>query len=226
MSLQLSRIGFAGFAFALLGQSALAQSTDSSSSYGVLAQTVAISGSLIAAAAAITLCWKGRFKWEPAEEDIPKSAQKAVGLLVAVAIAIIWFKFTQELSLDPKDLIIISYISSGAMIAGLLCYSLLIGVLVYDKTYVVSGKKTAQRKIIGGLWLSEAAKEALRSGDPRPLTIQDLLKGAAFNEDFVWPRFGRALAKTLFQLAYVVLIAGGTCALATTSMLVSSVVQP
>ena len=63
------------------------------------------------------------------------------------------------------------------------------------------------------------------SGDPRPLSVGDLFKGAAFNADYVWPRLSRSLAKVSFQLAYIGLVAGGTCALAAVSLLVASSIR-
>lgn len=209
----------------LATQAAMGEGAAQAPSYGVLAQTVATAGTLIASAGALALCWKGRFRWEPTEEDIPRSAQKFGGLLIAVAIATIWYRFTQQHLLTADSLISLAIIFAGTGLIGLITYSLLVGVLVYEKTIVASGTLTVTQKIIGGFWLTAGARQALISGDPRPLSVSDLYKGAAYNPDYVWPRMSRALAKVSFQLAYIVLVAGGTCALAAISLLVSSSIQ-
>lgn len=216
-----SRLSVAGILTSLAAQSTFALPPDSAT-YGVLAQTIATAGTLVAGSGALALCWKGRFNWEPAEEDVPRSAQKFGGLVISVLIAIMWYRFTKQSSLKPDDLISLS-IGFGAIgLVALVVYSLLVGVLIYEKIYVVSGTQTAQQKIIGGLWLTEAARTALKSGSPRPGTVSELFAGAAYKEDLVWPRVSRALAKICFQLAYIVLIACGTCALTAVSLLVAS----
>lgn len=192
------------------------------SSYGVLAQVVATAGSLIAASAALALCWKGRFKWEPAEEDIPRAAQKFGGLIIAITISILWFRFSQERSLASNDLVNLSIAFGLVGLGGLVIYSLLVGVLVYVKVVATNARTTADIKIIGGFWLTAAAKTALASGAPRPMSVGDLLKGAQYNEDYVWPRLSRALAKVSFQLAYILMVAGATCALGGISLLIAS----
>jgi hypothetical protein len=198
---------------------------NASPDYGVLAQVVAAAGTLIAAGGALALCWKGRFNWEPVEEDIPKAAQKFGGLVIAVAIAVLWYRFTQQHLLAADDLMWLADKFALGGLAALVLYGLLVGVLVYEKTVVVKGRQTAEKKVIGGFWLTAAAKQALVSGDPRPLSVGDLFKGAAFNADYVWPRLSRSLAKVSFQLAYIGLVAGGTCALAAVSLLVASSIR-
>jgi hypothetical protein len=54
-------------------------------------QIVADAGALIAAAGAILVSWKGRARWEPWEEDVPKGPQQVAGLVTAVAIGVLWF---------------------------------------------------------------------------------------------------------------------------------------
>lgn len=210
---------------ALATQVAAVEGVAQAPSYGVLAQTVATAGTLIASGGALALCWKGRFPWEPVEEDIPRSAQKFGGLIIAIVIATIWYRSTQQHLLSSDDLIGLAIVFSGAGLVGLIIYSLLVGVLVYEKTVVVSGTIPTTQKIIGGFWLTAGARQSLHSGTPRPLSVSDLYKGAAFNADYVWPRISRALAKVSFQLTYIVLVAGGTCALAAISLLISSSIR-
>lgn len=206
----------------------------SPANYGVMGGTVAAAAALIAAGGALALCWKGRFNWEPVEEDVPRSAQKFGGLLTAIAIGIIWYRFTQQHTLIPNDLIAVSTYLGIFGLAALLCYSLLIGVLVFEVEVVSGEKQTTPKKIIGGFWLTAAARRALdrppstpaSTSEPfipeAPTTVALLLKGAAYNVDLVWPKFSRALAKISFQLAYIALVACGTCALTAISLLVAS----
>lgn len=201
-----------------LAASAPAEST---STTGVFASAVAAAGSLIAAGAAFSLCWKGRFDWEPAEEDIPRGSQKVGGLLIGIVIAILWYKFSQQRALAADDLVAISVYCGILALAFLLVYSVLIGVLVYVKVVPAGpNNQTRETKIIGGLWLTSAARVALKSG---PLTVALVYRGSGQDEDLVWPRISRAFSKTLFQLAYIGLVAGGTCALAAISLLIASV---
>jgi hypothetical protein len=205
----------------LLGGTAMAAVSRPQADYGVLAQTVATAGTLIASAGALLLCWKGRFSWEPAEEDVPRSAQKFGGLIVAVLNAIIWYRFVRQQLLTPDDLIRLSGFFVAVGLIAMLIYSVLVGVFVYEKIVVVGGTETGRIKIIGGFWLTDGARQSLTGGDPRPLSVGDLFKGAAYEPDYVWSRISRALAKVSFQVSYIVLVAAGTCALTSISLLIS-----
>lgn len=198
------------------------EGASSPTNYGVLAQTVAAAGTLIAAAGALALTWKGRYGWEPAEEDIPRAAQKFGGLIIAIIIAAMWFKFARQQVLGVDDLFDLAIIFALVGFFGLVVYGLLVGVLVYEKVVALPGNATDVTKVIGGYWLTAAAREALVSGDPRPHSVADVFKGAAYDPDHVWPRISRALAKVSFQIAYILLVAGGTCALSAVALLVAS----
>lgn len=205
---------------AQLAASAADGAASAASSTGVFASAVATAGSLIAAATAFTLCWKGRFNWEPAEQDVPRASQKVCGLLIGIAIAIMWYRFTRLHTLLADDLTSYSVYFGIAALAFLLIYSLLIGIYVYSKLVVVDpDNHVGETKVIGGLWLTDHAKAVLRSG---PLTIALVFKGSGYNEDLVWSRISRGLAKLLFQLGYVGLVGAGTCALASISLLIAS----
>ena len=197
-------------------------STEAAASYGVLAQAVAAAGTLIAAAGALTLCWKGRFNWEPAEEDVPRSAQKFGGLVIAIIIAAMWYRFAKQRSISPDELLSFAVGFAGLGVAGLIVYSLLVGVYVYNKTIALGGRKTGITRVVGGFWLTGDARVALRSGDPRPRSVAELFKGSGYDPDLVWPRFSRALAKICFQLSYILLVAGGTCALSAVALVIAS----
>lgn len=99
-------------------------------------------------------------------------------------------------------------------------YGYLVGVLTYSK---VVGESAAHqpvaKKVIGGFRLTDQAKAALRNNT---VTVQKLFAGAAYDEDTVWTRPSRALAKLCFQFAYIGLIGTGTPALAAAAILVTS----
>src|SRR3954449_7976183 len=97
--------------------------------YGVLTNIVAHAGSLMAAAAAIGLAWRGRTKWEPSEEDVPKAPQKVAGLLSAVAITVIWASLQ-----EPMYTPVLSKLSLGLAFGSLisLCFYVF---LVRTQTY-------------------------------------------------------------------------------------------
>lgn len=198
-----------------------AAATTATASYGVLAKTVATAGTISAAASALLLCWKGRFPWEPVEQDIPSSAQRFGSLVISILIAIMWYRFTIQGSLKADDLISLAGAFLICGLISLVIYGLLVGVLVYDKTIAAGGQNVIVQKIIGGFWLTSAASKKKKS---KHLTVGALFKGAMFDEDVIWPRISRALAKACFQLTYVTLVAGGTCALTAISLLVSSTI--
>ncbi len=190
-------------------------------SYGVLAQAVAVAGSLVSATTAIRLTWKGRFSWEPVEEDIPKGAQKIGGLLTSVCIALLWYSFFFIKSITDSAMIKVAALTGSGAFAALVIYSILVAVFVYDKEVVVGKNKTDKTKIIGGFWLTGIAKDALLKNPT--ITIPEVFKGAKYDPDKVWPRFSRALTKVSFQISYVALVGLGTLALSAASLLVASV---
>src|SRR5690349_20284856 len=96
--------------------------------YGVLKNVVAAAGSLLAATGALLLGWRGRGRWEPAEEDVPRGPQKVGSLLAALAIAVIWARYRHD---HPQTLtgLIIGF--GVACLIALCAYSFLIGVYTY-----------------------------------------------------------------------------------------------
>ncbi|MEW7849662.1 hypothetical protein AB2N08_13260 [Massilia aurea] len=200
------------------------------SDFGALSETVAAAGTLIAAVGAVMLCWKGPFDWEPAEEDLPRSAQKVCSLLIGIAIAIIWFRFKNH-TLTPDDLQTFSMALGAGVLIAFIVYSLLVSVYVYDIDRSASTNRTRIIKIIGGFWLTPRARRLMAGHPPAnippgvtipsPQTINDLLAGHQYKIDSVWSRLSRGLAKAAFQLAYIALVGCGTCALTTASILLA-----
>jgi hypothetical protein len=200
--------------------------------YGPMTETVATAGMLLAVGSALRLCWKGRFSWEPAEEDVPRSAQRVGGLLIALFIGILWYRFKKG-GMPADDLVTFGVSLGVVTLIAMLCYSFLVGTHVYEIKIGAGGRSTRPLKIIGGFWLTAAAKAALAPGDPpllapngprgpKAMTINDLLKGGGQQDlERVWSRQSRSVAKMAFQLAYIALVGFGTCALYAVALLLA-----
>jgi Ca2+/H+ antiporter len=183
--------------------------------YGPLSNLVATAGAVIAAGAAIAFAWRGRMNWEPSEDDIPKGPQKVGGLIAAVTIVVIWSQYFEVSHLPQvKD---IAWVLLGITVLSLLAYILLVTTQTYTKIVSPEANRTEKRKIIGGFWLTTEAKRIKRQ---KKVTVQELLKGAAYDEDKVWSRLSRALSKICFVLCYLGLTVCGTVALASAAMIV------
>jgi hypothetical protein len=182
--------------------------------YGMFANLVKTAGFLLSAAVGLRLTWKGRARWEPSEQDVPRGAQKIGGLLCAVCLAILFSQFStaQYSSFLAK----LSLWLGGFALLSLLIYGVLISTFTCDRQASVSPGSVKTEKIIGGFWLTRRARA---SRDLNEVTIQELLKGAGYNADLVWPRLARALAQQMFVLGYLGLTVCGTLALTVSAML-------
>jgi len=180
---------------------------------GPFTTLVSTAGSLMAAAAALLFTFRRRAKWEPVEQDVPRGAERVGGLLIAVAIAVLW--------IEKDTIAAIQFAWAAGTLAvvaflALLLYGVFIAALVKDRLVVVSTNKTGTEKIIGGFWLTKAAKASVAAGQP----VQEVLASAGYKPDMVWPPVSRALAKMCFVVCYVMLIAAGTIALTCASLLI------
>jgi hypothetical protein len=182
--------------------------------FGELSGIVKTSGCLVAAAGAIGLGWRGRANWEPSEIDIPNAPQRVAGLVCTVAIGVLWA------TTGPADA---AWVATLAMklalgtVVFLSLYGYLIALQTYTKEVVRNAGSgvVSEEKIIGGFWLTEGAKSAIEQGR---LTVQRYFKKVSYDVDEVWSKGARALAKTLFVIVYIGLVASGTIALAATSI--------
>jgi hypothetical protein len=179
------------------------------SDYGTLAPLVKSVGWLLSAAAAISLGWRRRAKWEPAEEDIPLGPARVGGLIAAVLLAIIWSQLA-----GPEHVSLLLRIAAVSLTLCLLSL-LLYGFIVSTNTYMLEESRTAgtvsTKRVIGGFSLAPPARKAISD---RHLTVQELLRGAAYDVDKVWSRPSRAWAKLWFVVLYISLAVSGTVALA------------
>jgi hypothetical protein len=187
----------------------------SEANYGPLSNLVATGGALIAAGAAIALAWKGRAKWEPSEEDIPKGPQKVGGLVATVAIVVIWSQYIKAAHIPQVTTI--AWTLLGVTVLSLLVYIILVTTQTYYKVVSTKANEVGRQTIIGGFWRKREAKTKQRK---EKVTTQELLAGAAYDEDKVWDRLSRALAKISFVLCYLGLSVCGTVALACAAVIV------
>ena len=116
---------------------------------------VAGGGSLIAAASSLALSWRGRAKWEPDEQDVPRGAQKVGVLLTAIGVGILWSQYHDLHGAKGSSLLGVTLITAAGTVVGLLVYGVLVGALTYDIL------KPKRRKIIGGFALTPYAKKLL-----------------------------------------------------------------
>jgi hypothetical protein len=187
-----------------------------SSKYGALADIVTASGSIMAAAAAIALAWRGRTKWEPSEEDVPEAGQKVGALVAATTIVLMWSEMNDPQDGPTLDKIIATLTVGTAIL--FLTYTFLVGLQTYR---LYPGLKEEVR-IIGGFRLTQQA----RLHRKRNVDVQQLLKGFAYQPEKVWTRMSRQLAKTTCIAVYVGLLVSGTVDLAAAAIRLGLAVGP
>jgi hypothetical protein len=177
---------------------------------GSLHPLIRVTGWVFTTVVALGATWRGRStKWEPAEEDLTGAPAKVSGLVCAAILALIWG--TQASPEHSHTLAVITISCVAVCVIAMIGYGLLIGTHVYDKEVSELPNTTTHRKIVAGLWLRPAAK---KKREDENLTIQTMLEKAAFDEDELWTRLSRTLAKTLFAVAYIVFTVCGTLAVA------------
>jgi hypothetical protein len=187
--------------------------------YGDLAPLMKSVGWLASATAAITLTAFGiKTAWAPVEEEIPGGASRIAFLITASLLGLLWFKAATDVT-QGQWLLLALYIALGATIAGFASTYFGLSTLIYD--HVISA--TVTKRIVGGLWLKSKAREEIKAADT---TVQVYFRGNAYDQDRVWSRLSRGLAKLIFLLTYLAFIAAGSGAVAIGALLVLSARQP
>jgi hypothetical protein len=183
--------------------------------FGTLAPLVQAAGWLMSASIAIALTWRRRAKWEPSEEDVPQGPARVAGMLTAVAVALVWVRMSEIAYLN--QLTVLAITTALAAMLFLLAY----GFLVTTNTYVVltspALNQVKETKIIGGFSLMPHAKA--KTGGKTARTVQEVLAGAGYDVDKVWPRASRAAAKAGFVVCYIGLTVCGTIAITAAAMM-------
>jgi hypothetical protein len=165
--------------------------------------------------------FRGRAKWEPHTQDIPKGSQRIAALISFVIIsAILYFLREESYSLLVAAIMVVC--GAGAYL-GFHDYLKLTSGMTYDMIKIVDGKETVV-KILGAEkeHLTTAAQEYLR--DHPGETPQALVNGCGGDLDAVWHKDARSKTRSRYERDYIFLTSGGTIALACAGVLFSHVV--
>lgn len=181
------------------------------SEYGVFAQLVAVVGCLAAAAAAITLAFMKRARWQPPREAVPEATARLSALITMVAIALL-FVFGARigdvgLAIIAVVLLVVALIALRTSIRTNTTYS-----------FDVPAPNPDDSRVLGGHTLTDEARDIVRR---HKLTESQLLADAKFNKDLVWTRDSQADIQSRSAFAFIALIGAGSSCLAAVGMLVA-----
>jgi hypothetical protein len=180
------------------------------SQFGEFAGIVATAGSLSAAAGAISLAFLKRAKRQPPEEAVPAAVSRVSALIAMVFIALIYV-FGAKIGLVPLGVITLACL--------LLALWSLITAVQTNTTYsfFYPERAEANRKLGGDTLTDEASTIKEQKGCSEQLMFLD----AQGDKDLVWTRESQSRVQVKSTLSFIGLIAFGTCALASASMLVA-----
>jgi hypothetical protein len=172
---------------------------------GPFAPLVGIIGSIIASVCAIIILWVKRFSlWRVPDEDLPGTLKSVISVICGAGIVVLW------VFADPSKIqflfSICLYLGIATLVSYLI-YSFLISVFTYYEEVKVGVDSVEKKNIMGGLWLTQKAKEKKESDNKE---IQELLKDAAYVKDKIWSRMSRAFLKVILQILFITIIVGGT----------------
>jgi hypothetical protein len=178
--------------------------------YGVFANLVAIAGCLASAAAAITLAFMKRSRWQPPEEALPTAASRFAALLAMIVIALLYV-FGARIGLTGLAFITLSFLAIAAI-----SLTVAINTNIRYSFYYPQRDDEKCRKLGGDGLTTEAAKIRQSKG----VTEQQLFMDAQGDKDLVWTRLSQAAVSRRSTMSFIGLIGFGTCSLAAASMLV------
>ena len=180
------------------------------SEYGVFADVVAAAGALSSAAAAITLAFMKRTKWQPPEEALPAVASRFAALLAMIIIALLYV-FSARLGLNMLAIVTVVF-----FLIAILALWVVISNSINHSYYFPATEIEANRKLGGNALTPEAVKIAQAKGRSEKQMFQD----AQGDKDLVWTRQSQFAVNIRTTLAFIALIGFGTCSLAAAAMLV------
>ncbi len=190
--------------------------------YGPFAGMIGHAGALLAATAALLLGWRRGAKWEPSDEDLPRAAKQAGGLLSAVAVAFLWAASRESVGLLPliplKNTLIVL---AASFVLTLVLYGVMTSVLVY------AGKTPGQR-VVCGMWLRRAVrKEERRKRSPaKRQTLKQLLEQSKWNLDALFSPLALGVSRQMLLICYLGVTLCGTTSLCAASLLVELASRP
>jgi hypothetical protein len=175
--------------------------------YGPFKGLVEMAGFLVSTVIALRYVIKGKVKWDPSEEDVPKGGQRVAGAISVLFL--IYLLFTDAQS--QFDIVKTLQLLIPVLVVSLLGYGFVINQFTFDS---YDGAKPI--KVIGGFTLTKFAGKTI---EEKGITIQEYFEGVQYKKDRVWPRWSSGLAKALFQIFYIVLIISLTTAIAFSSII-------
>jgi len=159
-------------------------------------------------------------KWEPSSRDLPKFITKPIVLLFS-GLVILWTAFR-----DPaagRDLTPILELLAAGFVAAMLLYIVVVLPRLVNRKYVATaGGPVKTERVLGGLWLDAAGRDALRTYGSREM----LLHHAAGDKASVWSGPSRTAAVAVFLVVYWVLAGTGSGAAAVAAIQVMRAEQP
>jgi hypothetical protein len=180
------------------------------SDYGVFATAVATAGALSSAAAAISLAFMKRSKWQPPEEAVPNGAARLAALLSMVVIAVLYVFGSRMGS------IALAALTVGFLIIAIVALVVVISNSIKYSYYYPPAESEANRRLGGSVLTPEAAKIAKQKGR----SIKQLFEDAQGDKDLVWTRESQSAVSIRTTLSFIGLIGFGTCTLIAAAMLV------
>jgi hypothetical protein len=181
--------------------------------YGVFANLVAMAGCLASAAAAITLAFMKRSRWQPPEEALPAVASRFASLLAMIIIALLYV-FAARIGLIPLAILTVAFFAIT-----IICLTTAINTNIKYSFYypLYSANIDGSGRVLGG---DELTPEAARIREIRGLNEQQMFSDAQGDKDLVWTRASQASVNIRSTLSFIGLIGFGTCSLAAAAMLV------
>jgi len=181
------------------------------SEYGVFANIVTIAGALSSAAAAITLAFMKRSKWQPPEEVLPAATSRLAALLSMVVIALLYV-FGNRIGIVALAAITIAFL--------IIAIVALVIVIYYSTnySYYYPGQQVEANRKLGGNVLTD---EATIIREKRKRTIKQMFDDAQGDKDLVWTRASQTAVSIRATLSFIALIGFGTCTLIAAAMLVA-----
>jgi hypothetical protein len=132
--------------------------------FGVLTDLVKTVGALASSAFAIGSAWRGRTRWEPAEEDLSRGPQKAGGLVATVIVTLLWVT-----NADTTRIPFLIHVSVACLIV---CLLSLVGYGILIATHVLRLAEGAPNgRLLVALFSSVTLPEKSKNGGLRPLSL-------------------------------------------------------
>jgi hypothetical protein len=182
--------------------------------YGVFANLVAIAGSLASTAAAVTLAFMKRSKWQPPEEAVPAAVSRFAALLAVIVIALLYV-FQPSLGLTWLAIIAVLFFAIAII-------SLVIAIGTNIKYSFYYPEKRERDRKLGGNVLTE---EAIKIQQKKDLTEQQMFQHARGDKDVVWTKGSQAAVAIRSTISFIGLIGFGTCSFAAAAMLVAEYIR-